>query len=78
MVSGMIPRWLSFDAWEGASFVRRRIGDGFRDQRRGRISCDARVSDRVFGEVLRPSLGPRISATRIAHEAPLSLTTNRP
>ncbi len=54
--------------WEGAWFGRGRIGDGFWERRRGRIICDAKVSDCFSGEVLRPSHRPRISATRIAFE----------
>ena len=54
--------------WEGAWFGRGRIGDGFWERRRGRIICDAKVSDCFSGEVLRPFHRPRISATRIAFE----------
>ena len=54
-----------------------RIGDGFWERRRVRISCDAKVSDHAFGEVLRPSLGPRISATGNTNEAPLGLRRTR-
>jgi len=64
--------------WEGASLGRGRIGDGFWERRLGRISCDAKVSGRVLREVLRPSLGPWISATRNTHEAPLGLRRTRP